>query len=415
MLAGRMVVAVLLLLGSFLLHPLMAVGGILPAGLWWLARRCTRRQFVWLALAAVALATLVIGIEPLGNRLFGHMDDVWRTINLQICFYIRPARWWWADWIRIALGCGFVVWAAAQCPDRRLATFWAAVLGSALIGLIGSLIAVNSHYLLLIQASPYRTLWLLELLAIPAGYGLAAHLWQCGGQQSRSASLVVVLLLTLNWDGDLWASASMILLSLLGFAVLSRGFARFHDTPTGSGEAPERLSWRHPDCMLFYNLIQLAMLFGTRADSSSLSIHPVLIAMHLSGYIAACFRLLMTYHVAYYCILYKVAGQGLRLRLLLLVFCAGYQALLVCAPNSDWYGRHFDVRNRHVRFVDSRLSSRVAGRTRPLTIYWPTSVNDIWFRHREQQFLQHDADEWLRLQSRNRGRGLSSRRSGPSV
>ena len=37
------------------------------------------------------------------------------------------------------------------------------------------------------------------------------------------------------------------------------------------------------------------------------------------------------------------------------------------------------MHNRHVRFVDSRLSSRVAGRTKPLTIYWPTSVNDIWF------------------------------------
>ena len=53
------------------------------------------------------------------------MDDVWRTISLKICFYIRPDRWWWADWIRIALGCGFVVWAASHCPDRRLATFWA--------------------------------------------------------------------------------------------------------------------------------------------------------------------------------------------------------------------------------------------------------------------------------------------------
>ena len=129
MLAGRWMAAILLLLGSFLLHPLMAVGGILTAGLWWLARRGTARQLVWLAVAAVALTTLVTGLEPLGDRLLGHMDDVWRTITLQICFYIRPARWWWSDWIRITLGCGFVVWTAAQCRDRRLATFWAAVLG----------------------------------------------------------------------------------------------------------------------------------------------------------------------------------------------------------------------------------------------------------------------------------------------
>ena len=92
MLAGRMVIALGLLLGSLLLHPLMAVGGIVPAGLWWGARSCTRRQLAWLSLSAVALAALVIGIEPLGNRLFGHMDEVWRTINFEMCFFIRPAR-----------------------------------------------------------------------------------------------------------------------------------------------------------------------------------------------------------------------------------------------------------------------------------------------------------------------------------
>jgi hypothetical protein len=376
MLTGRSMAAILLLLGSFLLHPLMAVGGILPAGLWWMAGRCTRRQFVWLALAAVALATLVIGIEPLGNRLFGHMDDVWRTINLKICFYIRPARWWWSDWIRIALECGLVVWTAAHCPVRRLATFWAAVLGSALIGLIGSLIAVNSHYLLLIQASPYRTLWLLELLAIPAGYRLAAHLWKCGSQQSRSASLVVVLLLTLNWDSGLWASVCMILLPLLGFAVLSRGFAKLARHSDWLWRSTQNAFLATSGLMLLFNLIQLAMLFGTEPPIE-LELHPVLIAMHLSG--TLCVLPIIIVCTVIYILLYKVAGQSLHLRFLLLACCAGYQALLVCAPNSDWYGRHFYVHHRHVQFVGSKLSNRVSGRSKPLTIYWPTSVNDIWF------------------------------------
>jgi len=383
MLTGRSMAAILLLLGSFLLHPLMAVGGILPAGLWWMAGRCTWRQCVWLALSAVALATLVIGVEPLGNRLFGHMDDVWRAISLKICFYIRPARWWWSDWIRIALGCGFTVWAAAQCPERRLATFWAAVLGSALIGLIGSLIAVNSHYLLLIQASPYRTLWLLELLAIPAGYRLAAHLWKCGSQQSRSASLVVVLLLTLNWDSGLWESVCMSLLSLLGFAVVCRGLARLPLHSDWLWRSTQNSFLATSGLMLLFNLIQLAMLFGTEPPIV-LELHPVLIAMHLSGtlWVLPIIIIIIYGYIA----LLRVAGQSLHLRLLLLGCCAAYQALLVCAPNSDWYGRLFDVRNRHVRFVDSRLSSRVAGRTRPLTIYWPTPVQDVWFGTESNSF-----------------------------
>jgi hypothetical protein len=379
LLTGRTMAAVLLLLGSFLLHPLMSVGGILPAGLWWVARRCTRRQFVWLVLAAVALTTLVIGVEPLGVRLFGHMDDVWRTITLQICFYIRPARWKLDDWVRVAAGCAFVVKAASQCRDGRLATFWTAVLGSALIGLIGSLIAVNSHYLLLIQTSPYRTLWLLELLAIPAGYGLAAHLWQCGSQQSRTASLVVVLLLTLKWDSGLWASVCMILLSLLsllGFAVLSRGFAKLARHSDWLWRSTQNAFLATSGLMLLFNLIQLAMLFGTEPPIE-LELHPVLIAMHLSGTLWVLPIIIIV--TCGFIALIRVAGQSLHLRFLLLGCCAAYQALLVCTPNTDWYGRHFDVRNRHVRFVDSRLASRGAGRTRPFTIYWPTPLEDVWF------------------------------------
>jgi hypothetical protein len=376
MLAGRIVVVGLLLLGSLVLHPLMAVGGILTAGLWWLARRCTAPQLVWLALAAVALATLVTGLEPVGDRLFGHMDEVWRTINLKICFYIRPARWWWSDWIRIALGCGFVVWTTAQCPVRRLATFWAAVLGSALIGLIGSLIAVNSHYLLLIQASPYRTLWLLELLAIPAGYGLAAHLWQRGGHQSRSASLVVVLLLNLSWNHDLWASTSMILLPLLGFAVLFRGFTRIPRDPDWLYRSTCGTFVCASVILGILSLIRFIDL--SRAQpSGDYDIHPVSIAMNACLWF---FKLpLLVLFLLSYQYLGKVTGQGSRYRLQLLVFCAGYQFLVVCAPYSGWYARHFDVHNRHVRFVGSKLSNRVSGRSKPLTIYWPTSVNDIWF------------------------------------
>jgi hypothetical protein len=383
MLTGRSMAAILLLLGSFLLHPLMAVGGILPAGLWWLAGRCTWRQCVWLALAAVALATLVIGVEPMGNRLFGHMDDVWRTINSKICFYIRPARWWWSDWIRIALGCGFTIWAAAQCPERRLATFWAAVLGSALIGLIGSLIAVNSHYLLLIQASPYRTLWLLELLAIPAGYRLAAHLWHCGSQRSRSASLGVVLLLTLKWDSDLLASASMILLALLGFAVLCRGLAKLALHSDWLWRSTRNAFLGISGTMVFYNGFRLASQLRAQ-PIPGFEIHPALMAMYASYWLPTLPLLMII--IFFYCIVSKIAGQCFRFRLLLLAFCAGYQALLVCAPNSDWYGRHFEVPNRHVRFVDSRLSSRVAGRNRPLTIYWPTPVQDVWFGTESNSF-----------------------------
>jgi hypothetical protein len=376
MLTGRMVTPVLLLLGSLLLHPLMVVGGILPAGLWWVARRRARKKLVWIALAVGTLAALVTCVEPLGSRLFGHMDDVWRTINLQICFYVRPARWTWDDWIRIAVGCAFVLAAASQCIDRSLGKLWVAILASALIGLVGSLIAVDSHFLLLIQASPYRTLWLLELLAIPAGYGLAAQLWKRGSPISHSASLFVLLLVTLRWNCDLFVLASMILLLLLGFAALYRGFAK-----------PPRIAdwlWRSTvnaflatsGIMLLYNVIRLTTELRAY-PSIEWGIHPASIAMYAHLGLFALPLIIFITGISLY--LVKTVARGFRLNLLLLVFCASYQALIVWAPSCDWYGSHFGVRNRHVQFVDSRLGNRVAGHSKPLTIYWPTPVEDIWF------------------------------------
>ena len=67
MLAGRWMAAILLLLGSFLLHPLMAVGGILTAGLWWLARRCTGDSSFGLPWQRSPCNTLVIGRRAVGR------------------------------------------------------------------------------------------------------------------------------------------------------------------------------------------------------------------------------------------------------------------------------------------------------------------------------------------------------------
>jgi len=384
MLTGRMVIALGLLLGSLLLHPLMTVGGILPAGLWWGARYCSRRQFAWLSLSALALAALVIGIEPLGNRLFGHMDEVWRTINFEMCFFIRPAIWEWDDWVRIGLECAFVVWAACQCPDRRLAMFWSAVLGSAVIGLIGSLIAVNSHYLLLIQASPYRTLWLLELLAIPAGYEMAARLWQGGGHRSRAGSLVVVLLLTLNWNCDLWKSAGLISLALLGLAALYRGFAQVPRTSDWLWRSTRFVFLATIGCMLVYNILDVCDQFRIK-PSFDLEMLPASTVMNPS---LSLFKLpLVLLIIIAYLLALRIAGKGLTLRLPLLLFCAGYQALLLWSPSSFWYAKRFEVRDAHVRYVDSILSHRVVGRGKPLTIFWPTRVDNIWFRTRNHSYF----------------------------
>jgi len=46
------------------------------------------------------------------------------------------------------------------------------------------------------------------------------------------------------------------------------------------------------------------------------------------------------------------------------------------------------MRAAHARFVDSSLSHRVIGRGKPLTIFWPTRVDDIWFRSGNHSYFQ---------------------------
>ena len=207
--------------------------------------------------------------------------------------------------------------------------FWSAVLGSAVIGLIGSLIAVNSHYLLLIQASPYRTLWLLELLAIPAGYEMAARLWRCGGHRSRAGSLVVVLLLTLNWNCDLWKSAGLISLALVGLAAIYRGFAQVPRTSDWLWRSTRSVFLATIGCMLLYNILDVCDQFRIK-PSFDLEILPASMNASLS-----LFKLpLVLLIIIAYLLALRITGKGFTLRLPLLLFCAGYQSLLLWAPSS---------------------------------------------------------------------------------
>src|SRR5262249_12563910 len=111
-LARRPGQAALLLGGAFALHPLMAFGGGLALLLW--------GALAWLrpgALAALAALAGVAGAavvfhEPLGTRLFGHLDEEWREVILELCFFIHPAAWTAGDWLRVVC-CAGVTAAAA--------------------------------------------------------------------------------------------------------------------------------------------------------------------------------------------------------------------------------------------------------------------------------------------------------------
>jgi hypothetical protein len=129
--------------------------------------------------------------------------------------------------------------------------------------------------------------------------------------------------------------------------------------------------------MLAYNILDICDQFRI-TPSLDLEMLPASTAMNVS---LSLFTLpLVLLIIIAYLLASRITGKGFMLRLPLLLFCAGYQALLLWSPSSSWYAIRFEVRDAHVRFVDSTLSHQVVGRGRPLTIFWPTTVDNIWFR-----------------------------------
>ena len=225
MLAGRPVRSLVVLAAALLVHPLMAFVGFLVFALWWALTRLSRRQLVVAAVTVCALAAAVVGYEPLGRKVFGHMDDAWRDVIFEVCFFIRPQAWAVSDWLRLACAVP-VVAALAWGAEPGRATFLRAVLAAAVAGMIGTLVAAHSHYLLLIQASPYRTLWLLEFLAPPLAFGAAVRLWRRDTGPARCAALALVLLITCNWHYDVVPGVFLFLACLPPAVVGLRGLRR---------------------------------------------------------------------------------------------------------------------------------------------------------------------------------------------
>ena len=374
MLAGRSVTALGSLAGALLLHPLMALPGFLVFLSYSAANRLTRSQLAWLLGACGVLAALILFCHPLGSRVFGRIDDDWREIHFRACYFIRPARWSMWDWMRIAWS-NIVVAAAASGFARSSSTFLHTVLGVALLGLIGSVVAVHSHYLLLIQGSPYRALWLMEFLAIPLAFGWALDLWGRGTPARRYSALAVLLLATEQWNIDFFLALTLFAGCMLPF-VYYRGLAA----------DPRRRDWLGPSSLqgfvmtvILLSLHDLRVLVGLYRSEPRIDydLHPVKILQEATTNMCKLPLLLVLLFLAGRFLAWM--GQGLHLRIALLTLWAGYQLTLTWAAHSDWYGRRFTLSYPGRHFVTTSLQERASARRRPLTLYWPTVLQDIWF------------------------------------
>jgi hypothetical protein len=382
-LAGRTVAALLWLAGAFLLHPLMAAGGLLTFGLHWLATRLTRRQFAGVVGAACLLALGCLCCEPLAARLFGRIDGDWREVLLDVCFFIQPGCWSVGDWARI-------VWAAVVlvATVRRAAeparTFLLAVFLAALAGLLGSLAAVRTDYLLLLQTSPYRTVWLMEFLAGPLSLAWAFALWRRGTSAARALGLAVVLLATCDWSHD----AVPALVPFL--AVLALGAVGWR----GLGRAPRRPDWLGRSALAgflvtaafvaIYNVAFFAIALRM-PPTFHLDIHPAQVLTAAPGVL---YKLPLLAAVAWgACLLLARLGTGWRFRIACLTLWLAYQGAVAAAGHWPWYGEHFTARHASRQFVADTLRARAAAAGRPVTVYWASDVRDVWFEARADSYF----------------------------
>jgi hypothetical protein len=373
MLAGRLGRSQAVLAAALVLHPLMAFVSLLVFALWWALTRLSRRRLAAAAVAACAHAAVVVGYEPLGRSVFGHMDDAWRGVIYDVCFFVRPQTWGASDWLRLA--CGVAVVAALAWRDEPgRATFLRAVLLAGAAGMVGTLVAAHSHYLLLIQTSPYRTVWLTEFLAPPLAFGAAVRLWRRDTGLARCAALALVLLVTCNWRYDAVPGVSVFLVCLPVAVIGSRGLRRAPARPDGLARGAVAAFAGAVALMALADAFVVLMLARTPPTFEA-DIHPIQ-ALRSGSAVLYKLPLLAVAAAAVWWASARL-GLGRRFRLACLAAWLGYQTAVTGLGASDWYNSRYSAAYAHREFVAAYVRER-GGRTPP-SVFWLTDLRYVWF------------------------------------
>jgi len=215
--AGRHWLSGLFIALALALHPIMALPGL--AVLVFLNLRA--RWSLALAVSAIAgtvVFTLMAQAGLLHSSLFAVIDPQWMYMVRERSQYILLSLWTWPDWqlnLRPLLSLALTALASSDPRIRKLC------LMSALVGLTGLGIAavacLHPPLALLVQAQPWRALWLATFIAILLLPVTVIALWKeprCG--------LVCIVLLVLAWTYPLINQLASVGIALALFAVRHR-------------------------------------------------------------------------------------------------------------------------------------------------------------------------------------------------
>ncbi len=382
-LTGRMLAAIGACALALVLHPLMAFGGLLVVVTLWALRRLPVRVFVGLCGLAVLTGAVAVLVEPIGYRLFGFMDEDWHEVFLQRNFFVDPVTWSLGDWLRLALAGGCVAASAWMNPRERL--FSLALLLVAAAGMVGTLVAVHSRYALLLQTSPYRTIWMTELLGIPLGFRAC---WLLARQPTGPAPVVaalLVVLLTMDWNPMLFPPVWLFLGILLPCVIGFRGLAK---TPARPDWAARTALWSLGLTIVVLLVFDAWLMIGALRSPPGFDLDLSFIhALMWMG--KALFKLPL---VALAIALIGLVGlrflPSRRLAGALALLALVYAGSLTALDASPTVSARYSPRFAQVKQVADFLRERKAVKQRPLCVYWYTDLRDIWYLAGAQSYLQ---------------------------
>jgi hypothetical protein len=207
---GMKRLGLLLTLSAFLIHPLMALPGLLTMLCLWLPLRVGVAGTIGGVLATLAIAILAIN-APAFSHVLMVMDDSWVDVVRERSQFLFLQFWSIRDWAVNARPFIFLAFTAFAVTDERIRKLCAA---AALVGCAGLAVAMIGSLIgpvaILVQGQAWRWVWIAALVSATLLPALAFKVWgddRCGAP--------CTLLLVLGWTlpagiGAICASVALI-------------------------------------------------------------------------------------------------------------------------------------------------------------------------------------------------------------
>jgi hypothetical protein len=326
-----------------------------------------RRLLLLAALAGLAAAGTLL-YQPLGLKLFGHMDDEWRDLIFRRSPHCFPVMWEPTDWVQIG-GCFIILIAAAGNLPCQLALFCRAVVVAGLAGLASSFLAAELPYALLLQGQPFRLLWLVQFLAIPLGFLLVSR-W---AREPRPLARLMAVLLFIGLVHSFVLDARTMIIILMSAPVCAL-----------------LVYWRSPEdrpdwywlglvgglltgmCVAFVTTVSAIVRDW---DGLVEEFEPLLAIGAVPSFFDKGLVLLACTFLA--CQARHWFRPGIRLAAATALLGFAYQGLHFGLPQTEWYCRTFREDQENMRFVQEVLARMNTGGRRP-TVYWAVDIKHLW-------------------------------------